>query len=231
MSRSPRSEPTFIERARRAQILDAAVAELAENGWFNTSLASIATRIGISKGVISYHYRSKDELMEAVVGLVYAGILDRMLPQLEGLPPLERVRRHVHLLAQDVREHATQVAALGQVVQHMTTADGRLRWSMRDNEPYYRILEASFAEGQRTGALRAFDTRVMAITMLAALDAMVVWCATEPTASLDSYAPELAEILVNAMANPSGAHLLTRPDPPDVRPGTQTATPDRKEGS
>jgi len=53
---------TFIEEARRAQILDAALQLFSQRGYNETSLSDIAAAVGVSKGVISYHFKGKAEL-------------------------------------------------------------------------------------------------------------------------------------------------------------------------
>lgn len=53
-----RGEPTFIEAARRAQIVQCASDAIDELGFERASLAEIAKRAGISKSVISYMRRS-----------------------------------------------------------------------------------------------------------------------------------------------------------------------------
>ena len=58
---------TFTETARRAQIVTAAVDILAEDGFKAASLARIAQRAGISKGLILYHFSSKEELFGEAV--------------------------------------------------------------------------------------------------------------------------------------------------------------------
>ena len=52
--------PTFTETARRAQILACAIGAIAESGYGRASLAEIARRAGVSKGVVSYYFTSKD---------------------------------------------------------------------------------------------------------------------------------------------------------------------------
>jgi TetR/AcrR family fatty acid metabolism transcriptional regulator len=59
--------PTFTETARRAQILRCAIEAIAESGYGRASLAEIARRAGVSKGVVSYYFASKDELLAQVV--------------------------------------------------------------------------------------------------------------------------------------------------------------------
>ena len=61
---------SFIEEARREQIVSAAIDVLYEGGFAAASLGAIAERIGVSKGVISYHFTSKSELLREVVAHV-----------------------------------------------------------------------------------------------------------------------------------------------------------------
>lgn len=58
---------TFIETARRAQIAAVAIDTFAGLGCAGASFARIAERLGISRGLISYHFAGKDDLMRQVV--------------------------------------------------------------------------------------------------------------------------------------------------------------------
>jgi TetR/AcrR family transcriptional regulator, fatty acid metabolism regulator protein len=53
---------SFIEEARRTQILDATLTLFTSRGYNDTSLADIAAAVGVSKGVVSYHFEGKTEL-------------------------------------------------------------------------------------------------------------------------------------------------------------------------
>src|SRR5665213_170446 len=53
---------SFIEQARRTQILDAALDLFSKQGYNQTSLSDIAGKLDVSKGVISYHFEGKAEL-------------------------------------------------------------------------------------------------------------------------------------------------------------------------
>ena len=53
------NHPTFTEAARRTQIIECAIETLATLGYAQASLAHIAKRAGISKGVIVYYFSSK----------------------------------------------------------------------------------------------------------------------------------------------------------------------------
>src|SRR5690625_2263267 len=85
----PENEPpgeevfSFISNARRQQIKAAAVETIVEYGFANASLAKIAKHAGISKGVISYHFAGKAELMERLVVEFYLAGAREMIPKLQ----------------------------------------------------------------------------------------------------------------------------------------------------
>src|SRR5580704_18278268 len=97
---------TFIENARRQQIVGAAIDTIAEVGYAQASLARIAARIGISKGVISYHFAGKDDLIkQVVIDVVEAGrayIVPRVFAESNG-PAM--VRAYIESNLTFMREH------------------------------------------------------------------------------------------------------------------------------
>lgn len=64
---------------RRVELIDVALKLFAERGFRGTTIADIATATGTAHGLVYHYFRSKDELLEA--------ILDRysFLPQLRSL--------------------------------------------------------------------------------------------------------------------------------------------------
>lgn len=66
-ARKPESERTFIEQARRRQILAAASELFRTRGFNSTSLDDIAAKVGVSRGVLFYHFDGKREIGEQVV--------------------------------------------------------------------------------------------------------------------------------------------------------------------
>ncbi len=79
-------ERTFIERARREQIVGAAVDVIVEVGYRQASLERIARRAGISRGLISYHFAGRDELIAEVVLGVFRDGAEFMRPRVEAQP-------------------------------------------------------------------------------------------------------------------------------------------------
>jgi len=75
---------SFIEAARRAQIIECAIAAIAELGYAQASLSQIAKRAGISTGVISYYFAGKDDLIHEVGAHVFATGEAFIRPLIEG---------------------------------------------------------------------------------------------------------------------------------------------------
>lgn len=70
MPRGPgtkKDKPSFIEEARRAQVVAAAKEIFLHNGFEKTTIADIAKAIDVSKGVILYHFGNKSDLGKAVI--------------------------------------------------------------------------------------------------------------------------------------------------------------------
>jgi len=202
----PENEPigqkrrSFIEEARRAQIVAAAIEVIAEVGYAKASLAAIAVRAGISKGVISYHFSGKDELMVVIVETIYGEAAAHILRRMGGLrTATELVRTHVLAAAEHMREHRTQLAALGEIFSNLRAEDGAPRFGMHTSEELFAGLERMYQAGQRSGEFRAFDTRVMAVTHQAGVDDMFGYWMAHPELDLDAYARELADLFVAAV--------------------------------
>ena len=73
-----RPQRSFVEAARRAQIVEAAIATIAEEGYARASFVRIAKRAAISPGLISYHFTAKDELITEVLR-TFAQRVDRAM--------------------------------------------------------------------------------------------------------------------------------------------------------
>lgn len=196
----PKEEPdsrTFVTNARRAQIVAAAIDTVAEVGYVNTSLARIAARLGISKGVISYHFAGKDDLIEEIVNQVVeqgkAYMRPRILAHSTGAATL---RAYIQSNLAFMREHPNHLIAIVEIARNTATADGKRRfYGHTDIDEAVAILAEHLARFQAAGEFRAeFDPRAMAIAIRAAIDAVPARLALTPRLDIDSYATEIATI-------------------------------------
>jgi AcrR family transcriptional regulator len=210
---------TFIETARRAQIVAAAIDTLAELGYGQASLARIAERAGTSKGVIIYHFGSKDDLVREVVAELSAKGRAYMGPRLEAEstgPGM--LRTYIEANMAFIRENRSHVAAVVEIALNARSADGNPRYDMSIREEGAETLRQLLGYFQGTGEFRAgFDPAVMAMAIRATLDAVPARLARDPGLDLGHYGRELAALF----------HIATRPegsDPGATRPSSVEET-------
>ncbi|MFD3683737.1 TetR/AcrR family transcriptional regulator [Nocardiopsis sp. NPDC058631] len=190
---------SFIEEARRAQIIAAAIETIADVGYPNASLARIAREAGVSKGVISYHFAGKDELMDQLVTGVYTEIAESVIPEILAQDnAADMLRAHVRGVAAYALEHRSRMATLAQIFLHARRPDGSPRYGAGESEPLFESLEGLYREGQASGEFRDFDVRAMAVTQQSATDGMFEYWRVHPDHDLMAHAAELGEQLVRA---------------------------------
>lgn len=75
-------------RDTRGEILDVASELFAERGYDATSLREIAARLGITKAALYYHFRSKDDILRALLEPMVE-IVGQLVEQLEAAGDVE----------------------------------------------------------------------------------------------------------------------------------------------
>jgi AcrR family transcriptional regulator len=86
-------------------VLDAALTLFAELGYHGTAVSQIAASLGIRTSSLYNHTRSKQDLLEAIIGRTVDGVLDDFRTAVDGLSdPVERLRRATRVYA---LRHAT----------------------------------------------------------------------------------------------------------------------------
>jgi len=200
---------SFIEAARRAQIVECAIETIASEGYAHASLARIAKRAGISKGVISYHFADKDELIQEVVDEVLDALDSYMRPLVRARIPSASamLRTYIESDIAFMTAHRSYVLALVEVFNNAHRAQSEPLVDPKQYESGLMELEQILRRGQRSGEFRRFSTRMMAVCIRSAIDAVAPQMVTDPGLDLESYSRELAttfELATRANGNSNG---------------------------
>jgi AcrR family transcriptional regulator len=198
------NERTFIEAARRVQIVEAAIDTIAEVGFARASLARIGERVGISKGLIGYHFAGKDDLIKEVVFEILEQGKAYMNPRIlaEAATGSGFLRAYIESNLGFMKEHRNYMVAIVEIARGGLTADGKQRfYGDADVDEAAQTLEQHLARFQAVGELRpGFDPRVMAVAIRSAIDAVPRRLAHDPDLDVENYATEIANLF----------HLATR---------------------
>jgi AcrR family transcriptional regulator len=104
------------DKTTRECIVAAADRLFYQRGFDHTSFSDIADTVQISRGNFYHHFKSKDEILEAVIDARRAATL-KMLERwdLEAEDPLDRIRSFFHILVtngEKIKKHGCPVGTL-----------------------------------------------------------------------------------------------------------------------
>ncbi|MEK0317627.1 TetR/AcrR family transcriptional regulator [Cohnella sp. 56] len=201
---SKKNKPTnqnqlsFIEKARRAQIVECAIETIAELGYTQASLGEIAKRAKISKGVISYHFANKEEILEQIAIEYYIAWQSYIAPRVEAQKsPKEMLRVYIESNLAFVAENRQHVFAVIQLVSKNITVAGKLHFSADHDEAVLVPIENILALGVQEGLFRKFtksSARVIALTIRNAIDGFTMELMRKPHLDVQEYTRELVAI-------------------------------------
>lgn len=191
-------EMSFIEKARRTQIVECAIETIAEVGYAQASLGQIAKRAQISKGVISYHFASKGELLEQVIYDYYMACQAYTAPLIENQKsPIDMLSNYIESNLRFIDENRQHVFAVIEIVSNERTADGKLRFAADHDDTIFLPIENILTLGMHAGVFREFTklaSRVMALTIRNSIDGFTIELMRNPQLNVEEYTRELITI-------------------------------------
>jgi AcrR family transcriptional regulator len=129
--------------ATRERIVEAALEAFAEKGFRGASTRDIAERADTNQGLITYHFRTKDELWRAAADRIFGMLrssLGERLAALESADPEERAR-------ESIRAYVRFAAAHPELFRLMSdegkNSEERMKWLVDTHlKPPYELFTA-----------------------------------------------------------------------------------------
>lgn len=182
---------TFIEEARRKQLVEVAIETIANEGFMNTTLADIARRADISKGVISYHFENKDKLIEEVIRTLLRASYEFIHGRVETAPGAipDKIRAYIHASFDYMMQYPTRAAAQVDLWGSFVSAEAKHDFNETAYDPCRRYLGALISAGQDSGEVHAMPPVILAALIQGLIDGMMMqWV----------FAPEAIDLLACA---------------------------------
>ncbi|WP_433556969.1 TetR/AcrR family transcriptional regulator [Pseudonocardia xinjiangensis] len=196
----PERPPTFVEEARRRQIVDCTIELVSERGPGRTSLAGIAERAGISKAAVLYHFTSKDAVMQAALDHViasYAAAVGALVDAATG--PEAMLVAYLRGTIAYLREHPAHLRVLVEGLVRDRDGDREFAPGTPAAASRWQGVATILGLGQEAGVFRPFDTRALAVVIGGALDGVVAEWVGDRSLDLTASAAELETAVLLAV--------------------------------
>ncbi|MBE9915887.1 TetR family transcriptional regulator [Paenibacillus donghaensis] len=185
----------------KRSIMEAAIETIMELGFAQASIGQIAKRAGISKGVITYHFPSKDELIDFIVTELYTDGAEFLSQIMQEQTASGMLRSYIESNLAFIRTNPRHVAAVAEIILNMRTEDGKLRYVGLNDDPILVPLIEIIQWGQREGEFREFTdfgAKVLAMTIRGTIDGTASLMMSDPRFDFDLYTAELITLFERA---------------------------------
>ncbi len=133
------------------RIVVAAAKVFSERGFRAASTRDIAARAGVNQGLITYYFKSKQELWKAAAGRIFEQLREILEQPLDDIDAADRRAHARELIREYVRFAAAHPELFRLMVEEGKQSDARMRWLVDTHlKPFY----------ERFGQFAASNSRV-----------------------------------------------------------------------
>lgn len=185
--------------ATRAAIKAAARKLFASHGYEATSIRQIADAMAMKGGSLYYHFRSKEEILFAILDEGNRVLIDAaqdvlrkspddVVQQLRGL-----VRAHVRVLASNPMQFMVVTRELAQL------KGARRKRIVAQRTEYERIIRSVLDRGVSEQRFRKFNVKVVSFGLIGFLNGVAYWFNPRGELSSDEIAAEYTEVILSGL--------------------------------
>jgi TetR/AcrR family fatty acid metabolism transcriptional regulator len=182
------------------RILDAAIAVIAEKGFFTARISDIAARADVADGTVYLYFKSKEEILMKAINAAFDGFMSHARIELakidSGAAQLRRLA-YLHLEAMGSNRNAAKVFQM------------ELRQSTRFLEEfshehmveYFALVREAIRRGQQNGTFRPdLSDKVAANCFFGSLDEMVTsWVLSGEDYPLAHAAEHVCDVILKGL--------------------------------
>jgi len=196
-----------VEEQRRQATIAAAVECFSKRGYYATKMDDVAAAAGMSKALIYYYFKNKQQLFLAVLDAWLAGF-DSALTLIDPAASASVKLRRLGQISVEMSEGATEVMTLLFEFWAHASREPTLMGEIGKTIRRYREWVAEVIEdGIRNGEFRTIDPALTAVWLFAALDGLLAhWILDERAFSLRAAMESLLENLLRALKKTKGDH-------------------------
>ena len=160
----------------RDEILRAASQLFASRGFHETSMAEVARAAGVSKALIFWHFKTKEELFVAVLGRLFEPYVIDFAEEAGILDEKAQLLKLIESYLSFVRDNANSIRfCVAQMLHDEKTKDSLSGQALALYDGYRTLITDLIAQAQEKGVCsREFSAPAAASFMLAALNGLLI---------------------------------------------------------
>jgi len=176
---------SIIEDIRKDQIIQSAIDALASVGYTKTTLDQIAETADISRGVITYYFKSKDQLISEVMRRMLTEQKEIIMGRVDrAASPREKLAEYIGASIDHMKSDRTHYEAQVELWSN-------LEYKKEFNQKIYRgcieVVTKILKEGIEAGVFRDMDVQNAAVLIQGSIDGiMIQWVFNEDSVDLDT---------------------------------------------
>jgi AcrR family transcriptional regulator len=187
--------------ARKQAILEAALRVFAQYGFDAATTEDIAQAAGLSKGGLYWHFKSKDEILAAMLKQLFdqeMAVLSRFVDNSGSVA--SRLRQLVRQAIDAVLEIEHTLPVIREF-SALAARNADVRQSIQSYyQRYHGLLTALLQQGFVSGEFRTGTADSVALTLLAQLEGLgLVWSLAPQMVELHTQADSAAELLLRGL--------------------------------
>lgn len=179
----------------RRSLLDAAVAVFNESGYDATSVAALATRLGLSKAALYHHFSSKEEILETALGEALDG-LEGVLTETDAVCPADRLAAVLQGAVAVLVAHLPSVTLLLRVRGNSEVE----RRALERRRAFDQAVTTIVRDAQREGSVRPdVDASVATRLLFGMVNSLVEWYRPGGPEDADALARDVLTVALDGL--------------------------------
>jgi TetR/AcrR family acrAB operon transcriptional repressor len=166
-----------VSEERTQQILEAAVTAFVQLGMANTRMEDIAQAAGLSKGTIYLYFKSKEELIFAILDSFLARELAYAHELLTAdLSVAEKINKLADIVAADMAQIKPMTPLYMEFIAQAARDESVRAILQKPFHEFLNVFSALLEQGMANGEFRALNVKEVALTMATLIDgAILLW--------------------------------------------------------
>lgn len=180
---------------KKKLIIDATIELISKFGFANFSVGKVANKINVSKGVITYHFPTKEFLLQSVIVSYYENASKYMEQHIRlDKGAMETLNSYIESCLYFSYENKKQTIAIVDIVLNSRNEDGELLFKGDDTSIYQPLIEI-FRYGQEVEKVyRNFSPEFMAKCIRSIIDSVSLAIAKNEIDNVDEAIREVKTI-------------------------------------